>query len=201
MSYIEPSFEIDDKGRVICQFHSKYPFFVTPEKDIYQEMEMEKLLTCKTCVHYKENDCYFPKEELDEIEKDRTLFGQFLCKLCGNKVDRMLTVIQKLYFKERLNIEIPLICCNCYDYLTKNRFRKESRWDSLNDFLGIITSILLIPLIIVINITFSFIYIAPFIYPFIVWYIFKSIRKFILRQKGRRYYNKKFYEGLNKKNT
>ena len=72
MSFVEPSFEIDTKGRVICQAHSLYPFFVMPGKTHHQEIQMEKLLTCKTCKHYQEDECFFPKSEIDKIEVDRT---------------------------------------------------------------------------------------------------------------------------------
>ncbi|MFX0176749.1 MAG: hypothetical protein ACFE85_11010 [Candidatus Hodarchaeota archaeon] len=127
MSFIEPSFEIDEKGRVLCQSHSHFPFFKIPDKTYFQEKQMENLLTCKSCIHYKENDCFFPKSEINKIELDRLERKIMLCKLCGNRIDRMLSVIHKLYFKERFNIEIPLICCSCYDSLKKNEFIEESK--------------------------------------------------------------------------
>jgi hypothetical protein len=71
MSFVEPTFEIDEKGRVICRSHSHYPFFMMPDKSFFQDQQMEKVLTCKTCVHYKQDDCFFPKKEIDKIEYDR----------------------------------------------------------------------------------------------------------------------------------
>lgn len=127
MSFIEPSFEIDEKGRVICQSHSYYPFFKMPGKTFFQEKQMEKLLTCKSCVHYQENDCYFPSSEINKIEFDRLDRKGIICKLCGNRIDRMLSVVHKLYFKERFNIEMPLICCSCYESLKKNEFVEDSK--------------------------------------------------------------------------
>jgi len=52
MVNIEPSFEIDEKGRVICQSHSKYPHFLQPNKTPLEERQMENesiscLLSCK----------------------------------------------------------------------------------------------------------------------------------------------------------
>ena len=41
MTFIEPSFEIDEKGRVICQSHSDYPQLIKPEKTTFEEMQME----------------------------------------------------------------------------------------------------------------------------------------------------------------
>ncbi|TFF88175.1 MAG: hypothetical protein EU550_01790 [Promethearchaeota archaeon] len=126
MSYIEPSFEIDEKGRVLCQYHTQYPFFKKPNKTRYEERKMEKLLTCKTCAHYYNNNCYFPRSEIDTIEYDR-FRRRFVCSLCGNKIDRMLTVIQKLYVESRYGIKIPLICCFCYESLKRNNFIEQSK--------------------------------------------------------------------------
>ena len=93
MHFIEPTFEIDGKNRVICQRHSSYPFFVMPGKTRYQNVYMEKILTCLTCSHYLDNECFFHKSEIDEIERNRLKKKRnFSCKLCGNKIDRMLTI-------------------------------------------------------------------------------------------------------------
>ncbi|MEJ2248346.1 MAG: hypothetical protein P8Y97_01650 [Candidatus Lokiarchaeota archaeon] len=126
MSFVEPSFEIDEKGRVICQYHTQYAFFKKPNKNRYEEKKMEKLLTCKTCVHFFENDCYFPRNEIDTIEYDR-FRKRFKCSLCGNKIDRMLTVIQKLYVESRYGIKMPLICCFCYESLEKENFLEQTK--------------------------------------------------------------------------
>ena len=45
MSIINPTFEIDEKGRVICQNHTLYPFFVIPGK--IREQEIQKYLNCQ----------------------------------------------------------------------------------------------------------------------------------------------------------
>ncbi len=122
MSIIQPTFEIDEKGRVICQYHTNYPFFVMPAKTREQEMQMEKELTCKTCIHYSNDECFFPKTEIDKIEADRIGMIGFKCNLCGSQIDRMLTIIQKLYVHEKFRIEIPLICCTCYESLKRKNF-------------------------------------------------------------------------------
>lgn len=122
MSIINPTFEIDEKGRVICQMHTKFPFFVMPGKIETQEIQMEKELTCLTCNHYKNDECFFPKTEIDKIEVDRLGMIAFKCKLCGSQIDRMLTIIQKLYLQEKFSIEIPLICCACYESLKNKNF-------------------------------------------------------------------------------
>jgi len=195
MEYIEPSFEIDDKGRVICRNHSKYNYFTEP-KDYFQDMYLDFELTCKTCSHYQENNCYFTKKRIDQI-----LLKAYLCRLCGNKIDRMLTVIHKLYYKEIYDVDIPLICCDCYEKIKKNDFLSYSK--KMTDFylLNIVISIFLLfyfayilsilnfqPILYYILIIplFSFIY---FIVLIIIFKCIKKLRHFIF---GIKYYKKHF---------
>ncbi|MFX1394672.1 MAG: hypothetical protein ACFFAH_14015 [Promethearchaeota archaeon] len=138
MENIEPLFEIDDKGRVMCRNHSKYKYFIEP-KDYFQDMYLDFELTCKTCSCYHENNCYFTKKRIDQI-----LFEAYLCRLCGNKIDRMLTVIHKLYYKEIYDVDVPLICCDCYERIKKKDFLSYSK--KMTDFylLNIVISIFLL---------------------------------------------------------
>ena len=134
MTYIEPSFEIDEKGRVICQSHSNYPQLIKPEKTPFEEMQMETQLTCKTCSHYKNDDCYFPKADIDKIEFDRISRTRFECNFCGNKIDRMLTIMQKIYLEEKFQMKMPLICCSCYENLKNKKFDEyfnKRIWEAL----------------------------------------------------------------------
>jgi len=138
MVNIEPSFEIDEKGRVICQSHSKYPYFIQPNKTYFEERKMEKELTCLTCSHYKNDDCYFPRSEIDKIELDRLTRSLFQCNLCGNKIDLMLTLMQKIYYEVKFNMKMPLVCCNCYESLKKNNFKEyytKRIWESISFYL------------------------------------------------------------------
>lgn len=127
MVVIEPSFEIDKKGRVICQSHSKYPSFLEQSMTYFEELQMEKELTCKTCSHYENDDCYFPKSEIDKIEIDRLSRSRFQCNLCGNKIDRMLTIMQKIFFEVKFKMNMPLICCNCYKSLNEKKYLDYNR--------------------------------------------------------------------------
>jgi len=126
MFEIEPSFKIDKKGRVFCKKHTNYINFTKPH-DYLQDLYLEVELTCKTCSHYRNNECYFSKSRIDEIEKRRIKRKDFLCKLCGKKIERMLTIIHQLYNKETYNIELPLICCDCYEKIEKNEFLNYSK--------------------------------------------------------------------------
>ena len=123
-----------------------------PDKNHYQEIQMENALSCKTCKHYQEDECFFPKSEIDKIEIDRVDNISFKCILCGNKIDRMLTIIQMLYLKQRKGIELPLLCCMCHETLKKENFEEfyEKRlfiavFLDLIVFLSIIISLLTMP--------------------------------------------------------
>jgi hypothetical protein len=193
MVIIEPSFEIDKKGRVICQSHSKYPLFLSPNMTYFEELQMEKKLTCKTCSNYINDDCYFPKSEIDKIELDRLNRSRFQCNLCGNKIDRMLTIMQKIYFEVKFNMNMPLICCTCYKNLSKEKYMEYNRKRTYEALSFYIPAFLL--------------FINPFpfnIYAALTYIIFIVILKIIIKHKfhyslftwdllkGKKYYKKYF---------
>ena len=142
MENVEPSFEIDDKGRVICKKHSNYDYLIRP-RDYFQDLYLDAELTCKTCSHYDNNECYFSKTRIDEIINKR-LKKAYLCRLCGKKIDRMLTIIHKLFYKETYDVDMPLICCDCYEKIINNEFLSYSK--KMTDFyiLNIAISIFLL---------------------------------------------------------
>ena len=194
MRYVLPSFEIDNKGRVLCKKHSEYSFFKLQHKSYYQERRMENLLTCKTCIHYEQNDCYFPREEINKIEFDREKRNRFKCVLCGNRIDRMLTIIQKLYYEEKFNVKIPLICCICYETLKNGTFLE---FFSKRFFISIMFDLFSI----------FFLFSEPFpfnVVNFALYITFTILLKVLLKKvlhlniflhdliKGKKYYNKYF---------
>lgn len=197
MSFVEPSFEIDHKGRVLCQYHSQYAFFIKPGKTSSEEEYLEKILTCKTCQHYRENDCYFPTLEINKIESDR-IKAQFRCKLCGNLIHRIFTVIHKLYVKERYNIDMPLICCNCYENIKENslieNFRKitsEKKYSFLLSFECLIILIMIsLVLLVFLPVMFQFFIIFIGYWVFILTYfIFYYVRKLYYIHRGQKYFH------------
>ncbi len=201
MPFIEPHFEIDDKGRVICQQHPNYPFFIMPNKSHFEERKLELLLTCKTCSHYQNNDCYFSNSRINNIEQKRLKKSDYLCKLCGNRIDRMFTIIHKIYFKESYNIDIPLICCNCYESLKRNEFVSRSKWKIYLILISLFSTVFFL----IYFLTFGLIFGSPLSSSFtflligiILWAIivFRDLRKLKQIISGRKFYKKYF---INKK--
>ncbi len=199
MVSIEPKFEIDEKGRVLCLNHTNYEFFKDPDIKRSQEQLLEKQLTCKTCEHYRNNNCYFSKLRIDQIEYKRVKKKKgYVCKLCGNKIDRMLTIIYKKYYKEKYNVNFPLICCACYDALRKDKYVESNKFRS-NIFLYnalyavySLVSILLFLLIYQIGIFYLIIFIIPVIYLFLL-----NMKKRKALKDGMRYYQDFFSKSSN----
>ncbi|MFX1340849.1 MAG: hypothetical protein ACFFDK_19720 [Promethearchaeota archaeon] len=141
MVLIEPEFEIDKRNRVICKFHSDYIQFIDPNKDYFEDIYLDKNLTCLTCTHYVYNECYFNKSRIDHIENTRQKKRDFKCQLCRNRIERMFTIIYKLYNEEVYGIKIPLICCSCYDKLRDNQYLPELKKLNLFYLFIILTTI------------------------------------------------------------
>ncbi len=193
MTFIEPSFEIDEKGRVICQSHSNYPQLIKPEKTTFEEMQLEKQLTCITCSHYKNDDCYFPKADIDKIEFDRINRTRFECNFCGNKIDRMLTIMQKIYLEEKFQMKMPLICCSCYENLKNKKFDEyfnKRIWEALLFYTPVLFSFgNPYPINLVFVITSFF---AVIILKFIIKQYFHYSLFLIDLLKGKKFYDKNF---------
>jgi hypothetical protein len=193
MVVIEPSFEVDTKGRVLCQSHSKYPSFLQPQFSARDERLLEKQFTCKICDHYINDECYFPRSEIDKIEFDILHKSRFQCNLCGNKIDLMLTVMQKIYLEVRFNTNMPLICCECYSSLEKKNYIRSNNnriFGSILFYLPIISFMISLfrPTIVVVVISILIVIVLKVI---IKQFGHQSLFLFDLLE-GRRFYKKYF---------
>ncbi len=194
---IKPSFYVDEKRRVICESHSQIERIrvLTSLSDLpaFQEtQQLEKILTCKTCKHYTDDVCYFPKSEIDKIEQDRLSYT-FHCKLCGESIDRPLTIMYSIYNKEKFNVQIPTVCCTCFDSLENNSFLPKARTRIFTLLLSIILSVFISYLftkdlmtiftgniwgIILVGLTVAF----------FLYLVVRDVRRIIFLFRGRRYY-------------
>lgn len=197
MNVIEPSFEIDKKGRAICKSHTHYQFFKSPHKSIYEEKQVEKLLTCKTCAHYFNDNCYFPRREIDIIERDRHQ-ERIKCQLCGNKIHRSLTFIQSLYYEAKFNVKLPLICCDCHSSLNDDTFMQKTKLRLIGFIISFIVSLYIIFYFFITVITIGAWIILGLI-PLLFWFVrgMKDIKRIWDLREGRKYYQKFFAKSLN----
>ncbi|MHA1728132.1 MAG: hypothetical protein ACTSWY_05320 [Promethearchaeota archaeon] len=196
--FIEPVFSIDNDGRVICEKHTQITRIHALEHAIKQNPryinQYEAMLTCKKCKHYFDDDCYFPRSEINKIETDRnSLILQ--CKLCGAKIDRPLTLMNKYYLESKqskVNIEIPVFCCTCYASLNDNTFIQNSKKRIFFFLISLITSIMLFGYYLTLFLS-NMLFILFFI-PFIFWGFvsIRDIRNVYYLWKGRQYYDKIF---------
>jgi hypothetical protein len=125
MVLLQPEFEIDNKNRVVCKYHTDYLQFLIHDRDFFDELYLEQKLTCFSCDHYKLDECYFRKSLIEKIENERKMKKTFKCRLCGRKIERLFCILYSLYYKENFSVDIPLICCNCYDLLNNKEFLLE----------------------------------------------------------------------------
>ncbi len=128
---IKPVFSIDDSKRVICESHSQIERIraLSSLSDIstfFETQQLEHILSCKTCKHYQDDVCYFPKSEIDKIEHDRLSYT-FHCNLCGGSIDRPMTIMYSLYNKNKFNVNIPTVCCTCFSSLEDDTFLSKTR--------------------------------------------------------------------------
>ncbi len=123
---VNPEFTIDEEGRSICTKHSEYKKIMELDLAKNYPNEFELMLTCLRCNHYKENHCYFPKAEIDKIERDRVKEG-IRCQLCGMKIHRLITILHSFYYKQKFGVEMPIICCTCYAALNNNDYMNNTK--------------------------------------------------------------------------
>jgi len=190
---IEPDFEIDKKGRVICRYHSNYHYFIDSHKDYFEDMSLDLEITCKTCIHYTNDDCYFSKSLIDEIELKRISKKSYNCKFCGDRIHRMQSILYTIYNKEAFAIDTPLTCRNCYDNIFKGEFIYVSKKKIIIDiFIFLFLMYSLFILISLMNI-YDLIIIYFFLW-LIPWgiFLYLDLRRFLYNIFGLKYYKKYF---------
>ncbi len=119
MIYIEPIFNINEFGYVVCKSHSNYSHHIHKKKSIFHRYQAWRLSTCKTCSYYSNDKCFFSKAEISEILSDMkglsSIFRtKYKCEFCGTRIEKRFSVFHKLYLERKENIEIQLLCCHCY---------------------------------------------------------------------------------------
>ncbi|MBN1803373.1 MAG: hypothetical protein JW891_17820 [Candidatus Lokiarchaeota archaeon] len=193
MGFVEPTFEIDKKGRVICRQHTNYDYLkqLCEKAAANNSYSCDVSLTCATCQEYLNDNCYFTKSDIDKIEHDRTKTKLFLCKLCGNRIHRIWTVLYSLYNEIKYDVDIPLICCSCYDSLKSNSFMEKYKRRSYS-----IKFYLFLSILIIID---NLVFINPLYTTFSIINIFFAITcaviygRYLKRiKRGRDYYQKYF---------
>ncbi len=191
---VEPHFVTDSKGKVYCSKHtyvssleeSGYPVCLD---DVCIVPGGESMLTCKTCGHYFNDDCFFPKDTIEEIEGERKR-GKVLCDLCGERIHLSPVVFQKLFYKDKYNVDMPLVCCGCYASLRDNQFMERTRTKIILMIISIVISVFFL-----INYFFTMLFltqwgilvlIAPI--TFWAWAAWKDARRIYYAWRGKKYY-------------
>ena len=116
------SFETNETGRVICSSHSNYSNIHEFRKLNSNNRKFPKSLKCQACSRFTNNLCYFSLQTIQKIYLRTEKIGKYFrrgyrCKACNARIDNPYSVLYKKYLEGQGNIEIPLLCCDCYTAL------------------------------------------------------------------------------------
>ena len=163
-------------------------------------------MNCTHCEHYHNNDCYFPKTEIDKNEEDRKELSTRINSLIIEFNDPF-SILMSLYYKAKFGVNMPVICCSCYSSLEKGTFQKNSKRRILLFSISLITSLYFLFTYMAEIMSFTWVSILLFAVPFSFWgYIsFKDIESIIYLHRGRKNYDKimnaQSYEDKNKEKS
>jgi len=194
---VSPEFISDDDGIPYCKTQTDYNKIIALNLKERYPNEFEKMLTCFRCEHYQQDNCYFPRNEIDKIEKDRQ-DTTIRCMFCGTKIHRLFSVLMSYYYKDKHNVNIPIICCSCYASLGNNSFIKNTQRRMILFAISLLTSLFFVysyfQTIILINAVEMFLFFLPFIF----WgYIsFRDAKNLYYLWKGKKYYQEVFGNAL-----
>ncbi|MCF2140631.1 MAG: hypothetical protein K9W44_11310 [Candidatus Lokiarchaeota archaeon] len=190
-SIIYPEWTIDDDGIPYCTQQTDYNKIIESNLKKRFPHEFEKMLHCNHCEHYHNDDCYFPKSEIDKIEQDRNSL-RIRCQLCGAKIDRIFSILMSLYYKEKFGVTMPVICCSCYNSLENNTYERNSKRRLILFIISLITSIYFLTTYLFSLFNFQWLGFLFFLLPFSFWgYIsLRDLKNIYYLHQGRKYYKK-----------
>ncbi|MHA1518827.1 MAG: hypothetical protein ACTSRK_01465 [Promethearchaeota archaeon] len=186
---IQPEWTIDDDGIPYCTMQTNYDKIMEAQLKKRFPHEFEKMLHCEHCNHYKQDNCYFPKSEIDKIEQDRNNL-KIRCQLCGMKIDRPFSILMSLYYKAKFGVNMPVICCSCYASLENNTFEKNSKRRMILFAVSLFTSIYFLFTNFLSLFTFKLLGFLFFLIPLSFWgYItIRDMKNIYYLRKGRKFY-------------
>ncbi len=186
---IQPEWTIDDDGIPYCTKQTNYDKIMEAQLKKRFPHEFEKMLHCKHCDHYHQDNCYFPKSEIDKIEQDRNTL-KIRCQLCGMKIDRPFSILMSLHYKAKYGITMPVICCSCYASLENNTYEKNSKRRMILFAVSLFTSVYFLSTYFLSLFTFKLLGFLFFLIPFSFWgYItIRDIKNIYYLRQGRKFY-------------
>ncbi|MHA1777064.1 MAG: hypothetical protein DRO88_09585 [Promethearchaeia archaeon] len=188
-SIVIPEWTIDEDGIPYCTKQTDYQKIIESNLKKRFPHEFEKMLHCHHCEHYRQDDCYFPKSEIDKIENDRNSL-RIRCQLCGAKIDRLFSILMSLYYKEKFGVNMPVICCSCYNSLENNTYERNSKRRMILFVISFLTSFYFLSTYLISLFQFQWLGFLFFLLPFTFWgYIsIRDLKNIYYLHKGRKYY-------------
>jgi hypothetical protein len=117
-----PKFKLGDRGVVLCKTHPKY--------ELLKRGRLHLDNICRSCIHYKINDCFFPSGIIQIVQWEintryrgfpPSFASKYKCDICGKGIECVSNILYKYYVKEFRNIEILQFCCKCNRALKKGK--------------------------------------------------------------------------------
>jgi hypothetical protein len=191
--FVMPEFTSDNDGIPYCTKQTDYDKIIALNLKERYPNEFEKVLTCLRCDHYKNDDCYFPKKEIDRIEHDRESL-KIKCNLCGTKIHRLFSILMSFYYKAQYNITMPIICCTCFNALNNNSFIKNTQRRMILLAISFATSVYFLFAYFLTLMVLNPLGLVLIIVPFIFWIymMVRDVKSLYYLYKGRKYYQDVF---------
>jgi hypothetical protein len=173
---VQPVFEVDRYFSTVCKSHSNYSNLIanvysnqnlvfddSNKINPYMHPFMARFLPsfyqwCKTCEHYKNDNCYFSSPEIDKIYKDHGVmlglfFNKYKCEICSCQIKNAFNTMRTIYLKKSTGKVLSLLCTGCIFGIENNRIgRKILTFLSLSSML---LSIIIVMVIILNFLAFS----------------------------------------------
>lgn len=192
---VTPQFIVDDDGIPYDKMQTDYEKIIHLKLKERYPNEFEKMLTCLHCDHYKNDDCFFPKREIDKIEKDR-VEQKISCAFCGTKIHRLFSILMSLYYKDKFGVNIPIICCACYASLNNNTLVKNIQRRMILFAISLSTALYFLIMyflsIFIYNVIGLILVILPL--TFWVYIMIRDIKNLYFLWRGKKYYEQIFVE-------
>ena len=120
-----PKFEIDNTGSFLCKTYTEHDTLKQSSSNTYYYRVQHNMehITCKSCQHYFNNDCYFPKEKLDKLTH-KISQKKFKCTACNSRIKRLFNILSQILSEKQNNVHTHQLCRRCYQVLRSRNPKK-----------------------------------------------------------------------------
>jgi len=194
---MKPEFALTSNARVVCLTHSKRILikkeapvvtdYSSYKENIKQNQDIFSLKNCKACNYFLDDSCSIGKKEL-RVFMMKLKWRRYKCKFCGSLIKSLYNVIYTQKLKQRYNVILPLLCCDCFEMLRSGRVKKAEKVGLLRFSMGLLafSPLIIIPSLAALfmgaSVSILLIILVPVVLVFLVFFISEYKRKVKLRK-------------------